>query len=55
MTSSGKHISLPAPFSNGDPVEWFRRFEICCRANDWGAEMKAKKLPTLLEEEAIAV
>ena len=55
MTSSGKHISLPAPFSNGDPVEWFRRFEICCRANDWGAEMKAKKLPTLLEGEAIAV
>ena len=55
MTSSGKHISLPFPFSNGDPVEWFRRFEICCGANDWGAEMKAKKLPTLLEGEAIAV
>ena len=55
MTNSGKHISLPAPLSDGDPVEWFRRFEICCRANDWGDEMKAKKLPTLLEGEAIAV
>ena len=55
MTSSGNHISLPAPFSNGDPVEWFRRFKICCRANDWGVEIKAKKLPTLLEREAIAV
>ena len=55
MANSGKHISLPAPLSDGDPVEWFRRFEICCRANDWGDEMKAKKLPTLLEGEAIAV
>ena len=55
MTNSGKHISLPAPLSDGDPVEGFRRFEICCRANDWGDEMKAKKLPTLLEGEAIAV
>ena len=51
----GKHISLPAPFSDGDPVEWFRRFEICCRVNDWGNEMKTKKLPTLLEGEAISV
>ena len=55
ITSSGKHISLSTPFSNFDPVEWFRRFEICCRANNWGAEMKAKKFPTLLEGEAIAV
>ena len=55
MTSSGKHISLPASFSNGGLVEWFRRFEICCQANDWGVEIKAKTLPTLLEGEAIAV
>ena len=55
MANSGKHISLPSPFSDGDPVEWFRRFEVCCTANDWGDEMKAKKLPTLLEGEAIAI
>ena len=23
MTNSGKHISLPASLSDGDPVEWF--------------------------------
>lgn len=55
MANSGKHISLPAPLSDGNPVEWFQRFEICCHANDWGNEMKAKKLPTLLEGEAIVV
>lgn len=55
MANSSKHISLPTPFSDGDPVEWFRRFEVCCHANDWGDEMKAKKLPTLLEGEAIAI
>ena len=55
MSNSSKHISLPTPFSVGDPVEWFRRFEICCRANEWNDEMEAKKLPTLLEGEAIAV
>ena len=55
MANSGKHISLPTPFSDGNPVEWFRRFEVCCHANDWGNEMKAKKLPTLLEGKAIAI
>jgi len=53
--ATSKHISLPTPFSSGDLVEWFRRFEICCHANDWNDETKAKKLPTLLEGEAIAV
>ena len=52
MTSGGKYIKLPAPFSNGDQVEWFRRFEICCQANDW---MKATQLPTLLEWEANSI
>ena len=55
MANSGKHISLSAPLSDGNPVEWFRRFEICCRENNWGDEMKVKKLPTLLEGEVIAV
>ena len=55
MTTTSKHISLPTPFSSGDPVEWFRRFEICCRADDWDDETKAKKLPMLLEGKAVAV
>lgn len=50
---STKHISLPSIFSEGDPTEWFKRYEICCNANDWGDELKAKKLPTLLEGEAL--
>ena len=49
-----KHISLPSPFSEGNPVEWFQRFEICCSANEWNDATKAKKLPTLLEGEALA-
>ena len=35
--------------------EWFSRFEICCKANDWDAATQAVKLPTLLEGEALAV
>ena len=49
-----KHISLPSPFSEGNPVEWFQQFEICCSANEWNDATKAKKLPTLLEGEALA-
>ena len=51
---STKHISLPSIFSEGDPAtEWFKRYEICCNVNDWGDELKVKKLPTLLEGEAL--
>ena len=53
MASS--HISLPKPFATGDAVEWFQRFEICSRANEWNDNKKALKLPTLLEGEALAV
>jgi hypothetical protein len=53
--ASSKHVSLPSSFSSGDPTEWFKRFEICCSANDWNDEMQAKKMPTLLEGEALAV
>ena len=52
---ASKHISLPSTFAEGDPTEWFQRFDICCRANDWNDETKAKKLPTLLEGEALAI
>ena len=51
--TSSKHISLPRIFSEGDPTEWFKCYEICCSANDWNDEMKVKKLPTLLEGEAL--
>jgi len=47
--SSAKHISLPSVFLERDSTECFKRYEICCNANDWNDEMKAKKLPTLLE------
>ena len=50
-----RHISLPKPFSSGDVKEWFQRFEICARANGWETGTKAKKLPTILEGEVLAV
>ena len=52
---ASKHISLPQPFSVGDPTEWFQRFDICSKANVWEDATKALKLPTLLEGEALAV
>ena len=52
---AGKHISLPSPFKEGDPTEWFQRYEICCTANEWSEAIKLAKLPTLLEGEALAV
>ena len=55
MSNSSKHISIPKTFSSGDADEWFSRFEICSKANDWNAATKATKLPTLLEGEALAV
>ena len=51
-----KHVSLPKPFSEGDlNLLWLSRFEICAAANGWNDEVKAAKLPTLLEGEALAV
>ena len=48
-------VSLPRSFSSGDVKDWVQRFDICVRANRWDAATKAKKLPTLLEGEALAV
>ena len=50
-----RHISVLKPFTSGDAVEWFTRYEICCKANRWTEGTPALKLPTLLEGEALAV
>lgn len=49
------HISIPKPFSSGNATEWLQRFEVCSKSNNWNNDMKAVKLPTLLEGEAFAV
>ena len=48
------HVSIPKSFSSGDAREWFQKFKICSDANGWDGAKKAKKLPTLLEGEALA-
>ena len=53
--ATGRHISLPKTFASGDASEWFKRFEICCTANEWNAATKASKLSTLLEGETLAI
>ena len=55
MMSSSKHISLPRPLAERDPTDWFLKYEIFCVSNNWGNDLKAKKLPTLLEGEPLAV
>ena len=30
-----RHVSVPKSFANGDVNEWFKRYEICCKANGW--------------------
>ena len=53
--ATGRHVSLPKPFASGDVNEWYQRFEICSKANEWNNATMALKLPTLLEGEALAV
>ena len=53
--SRERHVSLPKPYANRDVNEWFKRFDICCKANGWNAATSALKLPTLLEGEALTV
>ena len=49
------HVSVPKVFASGDATEWFKRFDICSAANGWNDAVKAAKLPTLLDGEALAV
>ena len=44
-------ISVPKQFSEGSPVDWFQRFEICCNANSWGRSESQEAT----EGEALAV
>ena len=47
-----RHISVPSSFATGDANQWFKRFEICSRANEWN---EATQALTLLEGEALAI
>ena len=48
-----RHIVLPVKFKDGDSKEWIQKFQICANANSWDETTQAKKLPTLLEGEAL--
>eukprot|EP00731_Ephydatia_muelleri_P021832 Em0014g423a len=52
--ASSTHTSLPKPFASGNVREWLTRFDICSDANGWDEKVRAVKLPTLLEGEALA-
>ena len=47
-----RHVSIPQSIANGDMNEWFKGYEICCKANE---ATIALKLPTLLEGKALNV
>ena len=51
---ASKHVSLLSAFLEGDPIEWFRQFEIFSAANDWDDNLQGKML-TFLDGEALAV
>lgn len=53
--ATNRHISLTNTFASGDVSKWFKRFEICCAANQWYDATKAVKLPTLLEGEPLII
>ena len=54
-STMAQHVSMPKPFTSGDVSEWLQEFDICSRANKWTDKVKALKLPTLLEGEALAL
>ena len=52
--STGKHNSLPKPLAEGDPTDWFLKYDFFV-LNNWGDEVKAKNLLILLEGKPLAV
>ena len=50
-----KHTAIPKPFQNGDLKEWIAKFEVCATSKGWDDPAKTKKIPTLLEGEALVV
>jgi len=50
-----RHIVVPKPLAAGNLVEWFQRFEICSKVNNWNAKTIAVKLPMLLKGEAFVI
>ena len=55
MASGGVGISLPEALHGEEAKSWFRRFEACAAANEWGDDKKLKRVPTLLKGRAWAV
>ena len=53
--ASGVAISVPEMLHGEDARSWFKRFEVCAAANEWGAEKKLTRVPTLLKGRAWAV
>ena len=48
-------LALPEPLLDGNARSWFKRFEICAAANEWGDMTKLHRVPTLLRGRAWAV
>ena len=46
---------MPEMLHGEDARSWFRRFEVCAAANEWGDEKKLRRVPTLLKGRAWAV
>ena len=45
-----RHISVPKTFADGDVLEWFQSFEVCGKANQWDAPMKALNVEQIQEQ-----
>ena len=55
LTMAIRHVGILTSFAEGGAADWFRCFNIYCRANEWDEIIKARKLPTILEGEALAI
>ena len=53
--ASGVGISLPEVLQGDNAKSWFKRFEVCAVANEWGDEKKLRHVPTLLKGRTWAV